>query len=183
MSIFPIHTPETAPEAARPTLDQAKARFGFVPNILLGLAESPAALEGYMTLMGIFHGGSFSEIERDVALIAVSARNRCDYCVAAHSTQGAAHGLSEDDLAAIRARKPLSDPRLEALRRFVDAVVEKRGWVGEDEIQAFLSAGFTRPQALEILVAVAAKTLSNYANHMIGTPIDDQFAAQAAKAS
>ncbi len=182
MSIFPIHSPETAPDAARPTLEQAKARFGFVPNILLGLAESPEALKGYMTLMGIFHGGSFSEIERDVALIAISARNRCGYCVAAHSTQGAGHGLSEEDLAAIRAHEPLSDPRLEALRRFVDALVEKRGWVGEDEIQAFLAAGFARAQALELLVAVAAKTLSNYANHMIGTPIDEPFAAQAESA-
>jgi len=182
MSIFPIHTAETAPEAARPLLDQAKARFGFVPNILSGLAESPAALEGYMTLMGLFHRGSFSEVERDLVLIAVSARNDCDYCVAAHSTQGASHGLSAEDLAAIRDHEPLSDPRLEALRRFVDALVEKRGWAGEDEIQAFLAAGFERAQALELLVAIAAKTLSNYANHMIGTPIDEQFAAQAATA-
>jgi len=182
MSIFPIHTPETAPEASRPLLAQAKAQFGFVPNILSGLAESPAALEAYMTAMGIFHRGSFSEAERDLVLIAISARNGCDYCVAAHSTQGASHGLSAEDLAAIRDRVPLSDPRLEALRRFVDTLVDKRGWVGEDDVQAFLAAGFERPQVLELLVAVAAKTLSNYANHLIGTPIDDQFAAQAATA-
>lgn len=183
MSLFPIHSPEAAPEAARPWLAKAKARFGFVPNILAGLAEAPAALEAYMTAMEIFQRTAFSEIERDVILITISAYNECSYCVAAHSTAGAAHGLSADDLANLRAGRPLADARLEALRRFTRLVVEKRGWVDDADIQAFLAAGFARPQALEILVAVAAKTLSNYANHLIGTPIDEPFAAQAAKAS
>ena len=39
MSIFPIHTPDTAPEAARPILEGARRKFGFVPNLLGALAE------------------------------------------------------------------------------------------------------------------------------------------------
>ena len=31
---YTIHTPETAPEAARETLEGARKAFGFVPNLL-----------------------------------------------------------------------------------------------------------------------------------------------------
>ncbi|MGH3432460.1 MAG: hypothetical protein ACRDQB_06455 [Thermocrispum sp.] len=39
--------------------------------------------------------------------------------------------------------------------------------------------GFTRRQVLDVLAGVAMKTLSNYANHLAHTPLDDAFAAQA----
>jgi len=45
MSIFSIHDEQTAPEASRPILEGAKAKYGFLPNLLGGLASSPAALE------------------------------------------------------------------------------------------------------------------------------------------
>ena len=54
MSIISIHSPETAPEASRPFLEKSKERFGFSPNILGALAESPAALEGYISLATLF---------------------------------------------------------------------------------------------------------------------------------
>ena len=60
MSIFSIHTEQTAPEASRAILEGAKAKYGFLPNLLGGLAESPAALEAYVTLSGIFDKSSFT---------------------------------------------------------------------------------------------------------------------------
>ncbi len=44
MSIFSIHTAESAPEASAPILDSAARKFGFVPNLLGALAEAPAAI-------------------------------------------------------------------------------------------------------------------------------------------
>jgi hypothetical protein len=43
---FPVFTPETAPEASRPLLEQTARRLGFVPNLTGELAASPAAVEG-----------------------------------------------------------------------------------------------------------------------------------------
>ncbi len=179
MSIFSIHTPETAPEAARPILDGAKRRFGFVPNLLGALAEAPAALEGYVALSDILAKSSFTPAEREVVTIAVSAKNGCAYCVAAHSTLAAMHKVPEDVITALRDRRAIDDPRLEALRAFAETLVEKRGWASDEDVQAFLAAGFTRAQALEVVLGVAFKTLSNYANHLVDTPVDAAFAPRA----
>ena len=70
----------------------------------------------------------------------------------------------------------MSDAKLEALRTFAGILVEKRGRPSEEEVAAFLSAGYTRAQILEVIVGIAFKTLSNFTNHLADTPIDKQFA-------
>ncbi len=179
MSIFSIHSHETAPEAARPILDGAKKKYGFVPNLMGALAEAPAALEAYVTLSDILARSSLTAAEREVLTIAVSAKNDCAYCVAAHSTVAAMHKVPEDVIAALRDGRPIDDARLEALRRFAETLVEKRGWADDDDVQAFLAAGLTRQKALEVVLAVAFKTLSNYTNHLVDTPLDAAFAPRA----
>ena len=178
MSILSIHTPETAPEASKPFLEASKKRFGFSPNILGALAESPAALEGYISLATLFSGTSFTATERQIVSIAASAKNGCAYCVAAHSTMAAGDKVAEDVIAALRDGEPIADARLEALRRFTEILVEKRGWAGDQEVQAFINAGYSRQQVIEVLLGITQKTLSNYINHLADTPLDDAFASR-----
>ncbi len=176
MTIFSVHTVQTAPAASRPILEGAAKNFGFVPNLLGALAEAPAALEGYLALTGLVAKTSFSAAEQQVVLIAASVANGCEYCVAAHSTIAAMHKVPEDVIAALRANSAIPDQRLEALRQFTATLVEKRGHASDQEVQDFLGAGFTRAQVLEVVLGVTMKTLSNYANHLIDTPVDAAFA-------
>lgn len=60
MSQYPFHSPESAPEAAAPILEKARASLGFVPNLYAGLANAPAALEAYIALSGFFDKTSLS---------------------------------------------------------------------------------------------------------------------------
>ena len=179
MSIFSIHTTETAAGGSRPILEDAERAFGFVPNLLGALAEAPPALQAYVTLSDILAASSFTAAEREVVLIATSIRNDCAYCVAAHSAIAAMHKVSADVIAALRDGRVIPDARLEALRRFTEAIVDKRGWATEDDVQAFLAAGFGRQQVLEVILGVAFKTISNYTNHLVDTPLDEPFAGQA----
>ncbi|MCH7522456.1 MAG: carboxymuconolactone decarboxylase family protein, partial [Chloroflexi bacterium] len=71
----------------------------------------------------------------------------------------------------------IDDGRLSALRDFTHAVVEKRGRVAEDEVKAFLDAGFTKAQVLEVILAAAFKLISNYTNHVADIPLDEAFQA------
>ncbi len=64
---------------------------------------------------------------------------------------------------------------MQALASFTSAVVTKRGRVSQMDQAAFLAAGFSQPQILDVLVGVAMKTLSNYTNHIAETPLDAQF--------
>lgn len=176
MSRFPVHSIETAPAGSREGLQAAKARFGFVPNLLGMLAGSPAALGAYLGVTEAFGAGTLTEVERQVVLLTVSRQHECHYCMAAHSAGAMMAGIGPEVLEGLRRGEPLPDARLEALRRTTDRLVTARGWISPEEVDAFFTAGFTEAQLLEVLAGIALKTISNYANHLAGTPLDPPFA-------
>jgi uncharacterized peroxidase-related enzyme len=181
MSKFAIHTHESAPPDSKPLMQGLEQAFGFVPNVSAVLAESPATLKAYMTLSKIFDESAFTPAERQVVILAINEYNECHYCVAAHSILADMHGVSADAIDAIRDGNPIGDPRLEALRDFTRKIVELRGWVKEEDIEQFMAAGFSRAQVLEVILGVALKTISNYANHIADTPLDEAFTGAAWK--
>ena len=178
MSIFNVHSKETAPAKSIELLANAEQAFGFIPNLLGVFAESLAALKGYLTAGQIFDESSFSPTERQVVILSASRFNNCHYCVAAHTTIANLQQVPADVVKAIRNDEPIAENRLEALRLFTTSVVEKRGWVSEVEIDNFLASGFTKAQLLEVIVGVSFKTLSNYVNHIADTPLDEAFVPQ-----
>ena len=66
---------ETAPDSSQRHLERARAAFGFVPNMLGMLANAPAALETYLTVMGIFQRSSLTSVEQQVVLLAGRKRS------------------------------------------------------------------------------------------------------------
>lgn len=175
MPPFDLHDADSAPGKSPELLRAVGEKYGFTPNLFRILAESPAALEGYLSLSQIFGASSLTPLEQQTVLLTASFENECDYCMAAHSTVAEMSGAPGEILAALRSGAPLPDPRLEALRRFTAAVVQRRGWVSESDVAAFLEAGFSRGQMLEVILGVALKTLSNYTNHLARTPVDAAF--------
>lgn len=179
MTHFDVHTQDSAPPAARPLLEGTRKAFGFVPNLIGILAEAPATAEAYLTLGKILEKTSFSPVEQQVVLIATSVHNGCSYCVAAHSV--VADGLKAPVCVvdALRSDTTLPDAKLEALRQYTVAVIRTRGFLEDGDLDQFLAAGYTKAQALEVLVGIAMKTISNYANHVADTLLDAQFAGRA----
>lgn len=178
MAQFTIHTVKSAPEGAKPILEQLQERIGFVPNLAATMADNPLVLETYATLSGIFGRGSFSPVEREIIAMATSFDNQCTYCMAAHSTFAKAQGASEAALEAVRSGKTPSDPRLAALVTFTHQVVRQGGQVSAEALQSFKAAGFTQAQALEVLIGVSQATLASFVHHMAGTPLDEGFQPQ-----
>lgn len=173
---FPLHTQDSAPEASKPQLAQVANAFGFVPNLTATLAESPAALAGYLQLSGaIEQHAALSPQQQQIVMLAVSEANGCDYCMAAHSLIAGMAQVPEETVATLRECGELTDPKEAALAKFARGVIENRGWVPEADQEAFLAAGFTRRQLLDVVAIVALKTLSNYANHLAHTPLDPAF--------
>lgn len=173
-------TVETAPEGSRANLTTATKKYGFLPNLTATLANSPAVLQGYIDLDAQFNRTGFTPSERQLILLAASTENECGYCVAAHST--IAQGMLKVDptiVSAIRAGKPLADPKLNALVSLVREIVSARGHAHPETIEAFLAAGYTAQQVAEILLGVALKTISNYIDHLVPLEIDAPFQAAA----
>lgn len=185
MNTFKLHTPASAPAGALPILEAANKGLGFIPNLYAHLAEAPNALQAYKQLGALLEQSTLTAEEQQIALISVSIENGCGYCVAAHSflarnmVKVPASVISD-----LRDCQPLASKKLNALSVFAKAVVRERGLVaGSKALKDFFSAGYTQQNALEVLLAVAMKTLSNYANHLTGTPLDAAFASEAWEAA
>lgn len=178
MSRLPILTPETAPDAARPFLENARQASGFIPNLLGVLANAPAALETYVTVSGLNAKASLSLAEREVVQLVAATTHGCDFCVAGH-TAVATHKakLEEATIAALRRGVTLPEPRLETLAAFARAVIAQRGAVTDAELQRFVAAGYTLAQALEVVLGVSLATLCNFANVLAQTPLNPELAA------
>ncbi len=175
---FQIHDLNTAPVGSREMLSKIAQSYGFLPNLAGVFAESPAALNGLLGAISAFDAKemTLSPVERQVVLLAVSVKNRCEYCAAAHSMLANKIGLDRKEVENLQLGGRLSDSRLEALRHFTEAVLDSRGWAPEAELEKFLNAGFTKAQILEVIFGVALKTFTNYANHIAKPPVNEQFA-------
>lgn len=178
MSDFTFYSTTQAPGSSRPLLEQAEKRLGFLPNLYAGLAESPAALEGYFALSSAFSTSDLSPVEQQVILLTVSFENRCTFCMAAHSMVAKMAKMSGPTLDALRSDQPLGDPKLNALREFTRLVVRRRGFVSPRDVEKLLSVGYTHANVLDVVLGVAMKTLSNYANHILETPLNPQFESE-----
>ena len=179
MTDFETHTIESAPAASRPILEGAKNAYSFVPNLLGNMAAAPALLEGYMTLAGIFDKTDLSETERQIILMTNNRLNGCAYCMAAHTTISQMANVPASIIAALRNNTPIADEKLEALRTFAAAVNQTRGWPSNDQVEAFLAAGYTQQTILEVILGTSLKVMSNYTNHIAETKVDDAFASNA----
>jgi AhpD family alkylhydroperoxidase len=172
MSPFQIHTPATAPAESKAVLEGVRKAWGVIPNLHGLLAEAPSALEGHNALFDLFAQTSFNPVEQQVVLLSVSYANSCEYCMAGHTLLAKKVGAGPQLIEALRSGSPIADGKLEALHRFTTQVVESRGHPGDDALEAFLRAGYTQRQVLEVVLGVALKTIANYANEIARTPLD-----------
>lgn len=175
MNLFTIYNLETVPEASEELLAASKKNAGFIPNMHGIMAGAPILFKAYNEMGKLFNKTSFSPIEREIIEMTINQANGCTYCIAAHSYFDSLSKFPEEILTALLEDKPLENSKLQALRIFTKTLIEKRGWVFQEEIEHFLSAGYLKEQVLELIVGVAHKIISNYVNHIAATPVDEKF--------
>lgn len=158
-------------------LNEAQSTLGFIPNMYAVMANSPGLLDTYIHGYEHFRRyEGFTPAEQEIVLLAISRENGCAYCVAAHSfLADKKSGVPGAVIEAIRNGTAIPDAKLSALHDFTRVMVVKRGLPDKADVKAFLAAGYSEHHMLEIILAIAVKTLSNYANHLFHTPVDTVF--------
>lgn len=180
MSRLPIHTVQSAPEAARERVQAALDANGFLPNLIGVLANAPVALETYQVVGAINARSSLSPVEREVVQITAATLNDCGFCVAGHTKLAYKKlQLPEELVEALRGTRALSDPKLNALAQFTLQVLEHRGQVPDEALDELRAAGYGDAQALDVVLGVSLATLCNYANNLARTPINPELQAYA----
>lgn len=177
MTEFTLHTANTAPEAAKPLLENSLKAFGMVPGLHAVMAESPELLDAYQRVHTLFQNTSFNAEELTVVWQTINVENECHYCVPAHSFIAKSMKVDDAINEALRNETPLPDARLEALRTFTLKLIRQHGVMSDEDMQAFFDAGFTQRNVLEVILGYSQKIMSNYTNHVAHTPVDAPFEA------
>ncbi len=175
------YSAESAPEKAKELMERIRAKYGFVPNVYAGMAHSPGLLETYLVGYEQFREKSgLNPIEQEVVFLTISRFHRCRYCMAAHSlVADLVAKMPTDVLDAVRKGMSIPDPKLAALAAFTHAMVETRGMPTPEQVREFRAAGYTDRHALEIILALALKTMSNFSNHLLQPELEPAFRAYA----
>jgi AhpD family alkylhydroperoxidase len=151
-------------------------RLGYLPAPVARMAAAPALLDGFLKLSGLFENTTLDPLARETVIMTIATRNGCHVCVAMHTARLTALDADPALITALRAGSAPADPRLAAVREFTVDVLESTGAVGEDRLAALFAHGFTRRQALEVVLGIGAYTLSTMANRLTGAPLDEQLA-------
>ncbi|MEV0152894.1 carboxymuconolactone decarboxylase family protein [Micromonospora sp. NPDC050686] len=177
--VFTVHTPDTAPAAARPAMAGVQRKQGHLPAAVALMAESPELLKGFLGATAVFESTDLDPVAREVVVLTVATHNRCHLCVAMHTPALARRGGTPTLIGALRAGAELPDARLEALRRFTLSVLDHRGAVPDADLDAFLAAGWRTRHALDVVLGVGTYTISTFANRLTDAPLDPPLAAYA----
>jgi AhpD family alkylhydroperoxidase len=164
-----------APDAVDEVRALAKDFYGgFVPNQIKVLNEhSPAAARMYIATMDLLEQGELADHEREAVILAVSRYNDCHYCTRTHAFLGRRAGLDQDTIEALHRGGLPPDARLRTLVQAARLLLDKQGWLDEEDRANLEEAGVGPTELYEINAIIGLKIFSNYVNHVAQTEVDD----------
>jgi len=163
--------PTTATSKAKQLFEGVQTNLGFVPNLMRVIGNSPAALEGYLSLSGALSHGVLPSALREQIALTVAEINGCGYCLSAHTLLGGKAGLSQDELGRARRATAVND-KSDATLKLARAVTLQRGHISDADLEAARSASLSDAEIIEVVENVALNILTNYVNNAARTVID-----------
>ena len=146
-------------------------QLGIVPNFLKVFANSPAALNGFLGLFTIAGNGTLDPQTRERIALTLAQKNSCQYCLSAHTKLGQNAGLSDEEITANRAGTS-KDAKAALAVSFAQSLIEHKGEVTNDEIQALRNAGYSESDIVEIITHTGMNFLTNLVGKVSRVKID-----------
>lgn len=168
-----IHSvePSKAQGRTKELLETVDNAFGTTPNVAKVMANSPAVLDSFLALGTAMGGAKIGGKLLHQIKLATSEANTCDYCNSILTHLGKKGGISTADMIEGR-RASSTDPRTDAALKFASAVLDTRGKVSDDEVQAVREAGFGDTEIVEIVASVVLGCFTNFLNNVADTTLD-----------
>jgi uncharacterized peroxidase-related enzyme len=145
--------------------DKCLEKIGFVPNVLEAYAHDDAKLQAFVAFYNDLMLGpsGLSKLEREMIAVAVSAENRCYYCLTAHGA--AVRQLSGDpvlgELMVMNWRAAELGARHRAMLDFAAKVTAQSHRIEEADRAALRAAGFSERDIWDIAAVAAFYNMSN----------------------
>jgi AhpD family alkylhydroperoxidase len=140
-------------------------------NIFRGLANSPAALDGYLKFSGALKEGKLDGKIRSAIALTVAQSNKCEYCLSAHTALGKKAGLDDAGIRDARLAKS-ADRKTGAAVALAKKLVSGQGRVSDGDVSEARSAGLDDGDIAEVVANVAINVFTNYFNNLNQTEVD-----------
>jgi uncharacterized peroxidase-related enzyme len=140
-------------------------KLGFVPNVLQAYGFDNAKLEAFVAMYNdlMLAPSGLDKLEREMIAVAVSAHNRCYYCLVAHGA--AVRALSGDpalgELMVMNYRAARLSKRHRAMLDFAVKLTAEPWAVEEDDRAALRRAGFSDRDIWDIAAVAGFYNMSN----------------------
>jgi uncharacterized peroxidase-related enzyme len=171
MSRLTTIDPSYATDTTKTLLEEVQRSLGMIPNLYRTMANSPAALKGYLNFRSALTTGSLNRALWEQIALVVAQDNDCQYCVSAHTLRGKKIGLSQQELNANR-QATSSDPKTAAALQFAVLLMRQQGHVSDENLVQVRQAGYSDAEIAEIVGHVALNIFSNYFNHVAQPDLD-----------
>jgi uncharacterized peroxidase-related enzyme len=179
ISSFPVAEITGLPEDLRLRITLISDKSGFVPNVFLAMAHRPEELRAFMDYHDALmeRPGGLSKAEREMIVVATSARNNCQYCVIAHGAilRIRAKNPQIADQVAVNWRKADLSARERAMIAYAVKVCEHADEIGAEDHAALIAAGFSTDDIWDIGAISAFFGMSNRIANMASVRANAEF--------
>ncbi len=144
---------------------KCEEKLGFVPNVLKAYAFDMAKLSAFVAMYNdlMLAPSGLSKLEREMIAVAVSAHNRCYYCLVAHGS--AVRELSGDpplgELIVMNYRAARLSKRERAMLDFAVKLTAEPWLVEEEDRERLRRAGFKERDIWDIAAVAGFFNMSN----------------------
>jgi uncharacterized peroxidase-related enzyme len=180
MAFIGTVSPEGATGAVRALYDQARARFGYLPNMTRLFSHRPKVADAWSNLLkAIREEGGLDDRRYELATVAAARALRSSYCMLAHGAILAKDFYDVPQATAI-ARDfrdaALSDADV-AMMAVAEKVARDATGVTRADIDALRRHGFSDPEIFDVCAVAAARCFYSKLLDALGAQPDAQYRA------
>ncbi len=161
-----------APEASQDLRKGVEKMRSSTPNMFRLIGNSPATLEGYLSLNGALGKGQVNAATRERVALAIANCNRRDYCNSADTYLGKNLAKLSDAKTEANRDGRSTDTKVDAAIRFATKVARERGRITQSNITEVRNSVDTDAELVEIVGRVALNVLTNHVDEGFETEVD-----------
>lgn len=181
ISRFEVPEFSALPEDIQTRIAEIQEKAGFIPNVFMALAHRPDELRAFMAYHDalILRPSGLSKAEKEMIIVATSAKNDCLYCVVAHGAIlriYAKDSKISEQIATDYTKADITD-RQKAMLDFAVKTATHAAQIGEADFALLRDNGFDDEDIWDIGAITALFALSNRMASMAAMRPNDEFYA------
>jgi uncharacterized peroxidase-related enzyme len=179
ISRFEVPEFKNLPEDIQSRMTEIQEKAGFIPNVFLALSYRPDELRAFMAYHDalMLRDSGLSKAEKEMIIVATSAKNDCLYCVVAHGTIlriYAKDSKISDQIATDYTKADITDKQ-KAMLDFAIKTATNAAEISEADLKQLRAFGFSEDDIWDIGAITALFALSNRMASLAAMRPNDEF--------